>query len=232
MTKAYSYLRTSSDDGKEKAGLPVQREACAAFAARAGFEIVTEFPDDGITGKIPMAARPQGRLLIAALLGDGVKHVLCYDGKRIGRTQPAFWSFIGLCRDGGIAVLSADGTDLCESVMGGVNGLLAEMDHKATVSRLAAGKRIAKAKGLHTDGRYAYGDHPNREHDGERAIAVRIRQMSADGLSSYAIAKTLNAEGISTRYGCEFKTQTIQNILRREATNETAKVPNEQTEHS
>src|SRR3989442_369908 len=115
--KSYSYLRTSGDDGRDKAGLPVQRAECKAFAARAGYEIVTEFVDDGITGKIPMHARPQGRLLIAALLGDGVKTVLCYDAKRIGRTQPAFWSFIGMCRDSRITVLDAAGTDLNGSVM-------------------------------------------------------------------------------------------------------------------
>ena len=39
--------------------------------------------------------------------------------------------------------------------------------------------------------------------------------MHTDGVSSYAIAKTLNTEGTRTRYGCHFKTQTIQNILER-----------------
>jgi len=33
---------------------------------------------------------------------------------------------------------------------------------------------------------------------------------------AYAIAKALNGEGTRTRYGCEFKTQTVQNILDRE----------------
>src|SRR5215831_2939371 len=123
MTKAYLYLRTSADDGKDKAGLAVQREACTAYAARAGYDIVGEFADDGVTGKLPMHSRPQGKLLIAALLADGVKHVLCYDAKRIGRTQPAFWSFIGMCRDNGVKVIDKDGVDLGNSVLGGVNGM-------------------------------------------------------------------------------------------------------------
>lgn len=214
MTRCYLYLRTSGDDGRDKAGLPVQRESCAAFAARAEFETVAEFADDGVTGKLPMHARPQGKLLIAALLADGVKNVICYDAKRIGRTQPAFWSFIGLCRDNGITVLDASGTDLGGSVMGGVNGMLAEMDRDATVARLAAGKRQWRGK-RRVEGRWPYGEHPSREYDGERAVVARIRQMHADGVSSYAIAKTLKAEGTRTRYGCEFKTQTVQNILAR-----------------
>jgi len=166
-----------------------------------------------VTGKLPMHARPQGKLLIAALLADGVKTVLCYDAKRIGRTQPAFWSFIGMCRDNGITVLDASGTDLSGSVMGGVNGMLAEMDRDATVSRLAAGKRQWRGQ-KRVDGRWPYGEHPSHEYDAERAVVARIRQMNADGMTGYEIAKTLNAEGIRTRYACEFSRQSIYNILK------------------
>lgn len=215
MTRCYLYLRTSGDDGKEKAGLPVQREGCTTFAAQREFEIVHEFADDGVTGKLPMHARPQGRLLIAALLGNGVKTVLCYDAKRIGRTQPAFWSFIGMCRDNGITVLDASGTDLGGSVMGGVNGMLAEMDRDATVARLAAGKKMWRGT-RRVEGRWPYGQHPKHEYDAEREIVARIKQKHADGVSSpYLIASHLRAEGIRTRYGKEFSGQAVTNILRR-----------------
>src|SRR6266849_546102 len=214
MQNAFSYLRTSGDDGRDKAGLPIQRDACVAFAARADFEIAAEFPDDGVTGKIHMHARPQGKLLIAALLGNGVKTVICYDAKRIGRTQPAFWSFIGMCRDNGITVLDASGTDLGGSVMGGVNGMLAEMDRDATVARLAAGK--AKWRGTRrVEGRWPYGESPYVEHNPEREIVERIQQSHAGGLSAYRIATQLRAEGILTRYGKEFSGQAVTNILRR-----------------
>jgi site-specific DNA recombinase len=214
VTKCYVYLRTSGDDGKEKAGLPVQRDACATFAAQREFEIVQEFADDGVTGKLPMHARPQGKLLIAALLADGVKTVLCYDAKRIGRTQPAFWSFAGMCRDNGIALLAADGTNLLDSVQGGIHGLMAEMDRDATVARLAAGKRMWRGQ-RRVEGRWPYGQHPSHDHDAERAIVARVKQAHADGMSMYGIAKQLTTEGIRTRYGKEFNARTISNILER-----------------
>ena len=214
MTKAYLYLRTSADDGRDKAGLVVQRDACTAYAERAGYEIAGEFADDGVTGKLPMHARPQGRLLIAALLADGVKTVLCYDAKRIGRTQPAFWSFAGQCRDLGIAIVDHKGDDLRESIKGGFEGLMAEMDYKATVERLAGGKRAHRGT-KRVDGRWPYGEHPHHVYDSERAVVARIHGMHAEGISAYGIAKMLNAEGTRTRYGCMFKTQTIQNILQR-----------------
>jgi site-specific DNA recombinase len=211
--KAYLYLRTSGDDGKDKAGLPVQRADCKAFAGRAGYEIVNEFADDGVTGKLPMHARPQGKMLISALLADGVKTVLAYDAKRIGRTQPAFWSFIGMCRDNGITVLDAAGTDLTGSVMGGVNGMLAEMDRDATIARLAAGKAFWRGK-KRLEGQYHYGEHPLREYDNERAVVARVQALHLS-MSSYAIAKMLNAEGIRTRHGKLFDTTRVQRILKR-----------------
>lgn len=210
----YMYTRTSSDDGRDKAGLGVQRDACQSYAQRAGMTVVQEFADDGVTGTKPMHARPQGKLLIAALLADGVRTVLTYDARRIGRTQPAFWSFIGLCRDNGITVTDCQGTDLGGSVMGGVNGMLAEMDRDATVARLAAGKK--QWKGIkRTDGRWPYGEHPRMEYVGERAIVERMKQMRAEGLSLYRIAKVLTVEGVRTRYGAEFRVQQVQTILRR-----------------
>jgi Recombinase len=44
---------------------------------------------------------------------------------------------------------------------------------------------------------------------------ARIRALHVSGVSSYAIARTLNAEDTRTRYGKEFTTTTVQNILRR-----------------
>ncbi len=213
--KAYTYLRTSGDDGKEKAGLPVQHNACLALALQKGFTIEREFADDGVSGKIPMHARPQGKLLIAALLGNGVKTVICYDAKRIGRTQPAFWSFAGMCRDNHIALIAADGTDLLGSVMGGVNAMLAEIDRDTLIKRLAEGKKHWRALGKRVEGQYPYGESPLSIHNGERTVIERICKMREQGLGLRRIAKSLNAEGIRTRNGKEFGTNTVKNILQR-----------------
>jgi hypothetical protein len=46
-------------------------------------------------------------------------------------------------------------------------------------------------------------------------LPVQREACTAYAVSAYSIAKTLNAEGIRTRYGCEFKQQTVLNILTR-----------------
>ena len=65
-------------------------------------------------------------------------------------------------------------------------------------------------------------DDGNRRDDATARVPLvrccpRIREQKAAGVSSYAIAKRLNAEGTRTRYGCEFTTKTVQNILSRPA---------------
>lgn len=213
MTPAFTYLRTSSDDGKNKCGLPVQREACAALAALKSYTIEREFVDDGVTGKLQMHARPQGKLLIAALLANGTKTVICYDAKRIGRDQPVFWGFAGMCRDNSIALVDANGTDLLDTVQGGMHAIISEMDRNTLVARLKAGKEIARTQGKRVEGQYPYGQSPLAIHDGEKAVIARILKMHADGLGTRRIAKMLNKSGVRTRQGKEFAPQTVHNIL-------------------
>jgi DNA invertase Pin-like site-specific DNA recombinase len=98
--------------------------------------------------------------------------------------------------------------------MGGVNGMLAEMDWDATVARLAAGKRQHRGK-RRVDGRWPYGEHPSHEYDKERLVVERIHKLHAEGVTSYKITKTLNAEGVLTRYDCKWRVQTVANILDR-----------------
>jgi hypothetical protein len=59
-----------------------------------------------------------------------------------------------------------------------------------------------------------YGEHPLREYDADRAVEARIEALHFS-MSSYAIAKMLNSEGIRTRHGKLFDTTRIQRILKR-----------------
>lgn len=57
-----------------------------------------------------------------------------------------------MMRDNGIAVFDKDRVNLCESVQGGINDLMAEMDRDATVARLAAGKAHWRSQGKRVEG--------------------------------------------------------------------------------
>ena len=211
--KAYSYLRTSGDD-RDKAGIPLQKEGVDAFAAQRSFKILREFVDDGISGTIPMDERPAGAELVKAVAANGVSAVLVWNGERVGREQPIFWQFIGLCRAKHIEVFDHEGHKLTDPMEGAIYGMTAEMDHRKIVERLAAGKK--HWRGIkRVEGRWPYGEHPERKYDAERVIVERICKTHAEGVNLYGIAKQLNTEGIKTRYGFKFRVNTIKNILQR-----------------
>jgi DNA invertase Pin-like site-specific DNA recombinase len=222
MTKAFAYLRTSEDDhAGDKQGIEGQRKGCATFAQgdlfpNTGYEIVQEFVDDGVSGKVSMFARPAGKLLVAALLANGVKHVLVDKASRIGRSQPVFWAFIGMCRDNGITVLDSNGVNLCESVQAALGGLMSEMEHQQIVGRLARGKEIKRAQGRKTEGQYHYGEHPRVEYAHEREVVAKILKWHSQGQSKYRIVRGLQMEGIKTRHCKEFTITHITRILERE----------------
>jgi len=192
----------------------VQRDGVGVFAARAGFEIAREFVDDGISGTIEMDRRPAGAELVRAVADNGVTAVLCWNGERIGREQPVFWQFIGLCRAKRIEVFDHEGHQLTDPIQGAIHGMTAELDHRKIIERLAAGKRQWRGQ-RRVEGRWPYGEHPMREFDHERAVVARIGQMNLEGCTAYKIAQTLNAEGIRTRYGKEWKPWTVSQILSR-----------------
>lgn len=213
MTDAYLYLRTSADD-RDKAGIPVQREACCAFAQAHGYAIVGEFIDDGISGTVLMENRPSGQQMRQALISNGVKVVVAYDGKRIGRTQPVFWEFIGTCRAKGVQVIDANGSDLTDAILGGVNGMLAEKDRQDTVARLAAGKKQWRSV-RRVDGRHPYGEHPDHAYDDERAVVAEIVRLHSQGMTPGQISRQFIRDGRTTRYGKDFHPRQVARILER-----------------
>ena len=73
-----------------------------------------------------------------------------------------------MARDNNIAVIDKDRVNLTESVQGGIQGLMSELDHQATVQRLQAGKAVWRAQGKRVEGRWPYGEHPSRQYDCER----------------------------------------------------------------
>ena len=64
---------------------------------------------------------------------------------------------------------------------GGIEGLMPELDHTATVARLQAGKKVHRDRGERLEGRSPYGSHPHVKYAGERAVVTRIRSLCVAG---------------------------------------------------
>jgi|ERR1051326_1660556 hypothetical protein len=60
-------------------------------------ELAQESVDDGYTVSILMDLCTAGAELVEAVAENRVKAVVVWNGERIGKDQPIFWQFIGLC---------------------------------------------------------------------------------------------------------------------------------------
>ena len=81
MMRTAIYARVSTEAQAERQTIESQLTACREFCAKQGYEVAGEFPDDGVSGAIPFADRPEG----AKLLDARPERVIIYCPDRLGR---------------------------------------------------------------------------------------------------------------------------------------------------
>ena len=96
MTKAFGYLRVSSDGQVDGDGFPRQRAAIEKWAAENGVVIVQWFTEEGISGAIEN--RPALERMRIALLSNGVKMVVIEKLDRIARDVLSKRPLSKICR--------------------------------------------------------------------------------------------------------------------------------------
>ena len=80
------YARVSSESQRERETIRTQLEALAKrLADDPTVGDITRYIDDGVTGTIPMAERPQGRLLLPAAKAGKFEELWIYSVRRLGR---------------------------------------------------------------------------------------------------------------------------------------------------
>jgi hypothetical protein len=113
LIKAVAYFRTSSmtNVGDAKDTLKRQREAVAAFAKAAGYDVIAEYSDDGVKGADQVDQRPGFAAMLQHIAGNGVRTVIVETANRFARdliVQETGWRFLqGL----GVTLIAADSPD-------------------------------------------------------------------------------------------------------------------------
>jgi site-specific DNA recombinase len=96
------YLRMSTD--KQDTSIPEQRAALERYAEKAGYSIVREYLDEGISGDA--TSKPKGfRKMLAEAPGGDFDRIPCFDQDRFGRfdmIEAGHW--ITPLRDAGAAL--------------------------------------------------------------------------------------------------------------------------------
>jgi DNA invertase Pin-like site-specific DNA recombinase len=230
------YCRVSTNGQAIKGdSIQLQEEACRAWAAEHGHEVVSVFTDNGLSGRLGEQDRPG---LAAALLS--IRHgtsdgLLVYSLDRLARAlhvQEAalqqVWAAEGRVFEAVHGEVQRDDPDdpvrsFTRQILGAVAELEAGMirsrlrrgrARKASRGEYVGGPRLHRKYGyslIRVDGRYVY--EPVAE---EQDIIARVVAERAAGRTFRAIAGDLNAEGIAPPSGREWYPATIRLITERE----------------
>jgi DNA invertase Pin-like site-specific DNA recombinase len=221
--KAVSYLRVSGKGQVDGNGFPRQRETIAHYAKAAGFELVDEYRDEGVSGAKDLDDREGLSDLLARIRSNGVRVVLVERADRLARDLIVGELILNQFRDLGVKVIAADsGTELTagdddptRTLIRQVLGAVAQFEKAVIVSKLKAARMRKRRADGKCEGRKAFG-----EKEGEAEVLAYIRKVSRkprgrERLSYAGIAERLNAEGIPSRTGRPWAPATVYGILKR-----------------
>jgi site-specific DNA recombinase len=209
------YARYSSDNQRE-ASIEDQIEVCRRYAERQGYAIVEIYPDYALSGasrfrpafrqmQVDAEARRFDVIIVEAL--DRLSRKLADVADLHDRL-----TFLGIRLH---AVDTGEITDLHAAVLGMMAQAylkdLAEKTKRGQLGRALKGKIPGgKAYGYDVLPRGADGSGQRNINAAEAAVAVRIFELFAAGMSPRAIAKQLNAEGVRGPGGREWRDTTIR----------------------
>jgi DNA invertase Pin-like site-specific DNA recombinase len=218
-TKAVAYLRTSSatNVGGTKDSDKRQREAIAGFAKQAGYEVVDEFYDPGVSGADPIETRPGFSALLDRIEGNGVRVVIVEDASRFARDLVTQELGILALIERGVTVLTATGDNLTttddpfKKAMRQIAGAFAELEKARLVHKLKVARDRKKATGVKVEGRKSF-----RELDPSMVtLAKKLHRYPVNGKrrSLRYIAGELAQAGYLDSKGKAFSAQSVKNMI-------------------
>lgn len=221
--KAVSYLRVSGKGQVDGDGFPRQQETIARHAKAAGFEVVGEYRDEGVSGTKELDDREGLSDLLARIRSNGVRVVLVERADRLARDLIVGELILNQFRDLGVRVIAADsGTELTagdedptRTLIRQVLGAVAQFEKAVIVSKLKAARVRKKRAEGRCEGRKPFGTRPGEAAVVELIHKLRRKPRGGERLSFAAIADRLNRDGVSTRTGKPWAAETVRGIAAR-----------------
>jgi len=226
------YARVSSDRQDVDLSVAAQLRALRDYADRNSYLVVREFVDEAESGRI--ADRPQFRRMLdeASKPESPFNEILVWKFSRFTRKREHAVAFKSMLRRKGIRVVSitehADDTPtgkLMEAIIESVDEFYSEN----LAEEVRRGMREAASRGFWMTTNAPYGYRRVYVQDGAKkrprlelnpphdALVRRIFDLTLQGRTSLDILRTLNAEGIPSPNGKQWRKTTVHKILANEA---------------
>jgi DNA invertase Pin-like site-specific DNA recombinase len=219
-TKAVAYIRTSSaaNVGAEKDSDKRQRQAIAAFAKRAGLELVGEFTDAAVSGADHIETRPGFTAMLAYIASNGARTIIVETASRFARDLMVQEVGFAKLQALGIKLVAADSpqsflddtptSKLIRQILGAVS----EFDKAMVVAKLkGARERKRVLTGKKVEGRKSHAElHPELV-----AMVRQLRRRRPKGgqRSLRDISAELATRGIMNERGKPFSAASIASML-------------------
>ncbi|WP_311837250.1 recombinase family protein [Brevibacillus aydinogluensis] len=212
------YARVSSDDQAERGTIENQLEFARKYADLHQLEIVKWYKDDGVTGTIPLDARPAGRELLEDAKNGQIDLLLIYRLDRLGRSARIILNAVHELEGYGVKIRSMtepfDTGDPSGRFLLTILAGVADLERETILERMWYGANRAARTGKWLGGIVPYGYRVNREgfleinedplphSDMSEAGVVRLifHMIANQGHSCIKVADYLNALGVPTSY--------------------------------
>ena len=221
---AYLYARYSTDN-QNPDSIDVQVSKCAHWCDDRGIPVLGVFPDEAVSGM--KDSRPEYDKMMRKLEIGGADTVVIYDQSRMFRKMTAWFAFRDQLSNMGVTVYSVTqpliGKDLrdptnflTEGSMALFNQIWALQSRQKTMEKL----RYMARNGQHTGGKPALGYMVENGKlvicEPEAAVVRRIFNEYASGMSYRDIIAGLNRDGIKTKRGSSFGSNSLHDLMKNE----------------
>ena len=223
--KAFSYLRVSGKGQVEGDGFPRQRDAIHKRARVAGFEIVREFIDAGVSGTKDLDERPGLSELFAAIVAEGVRVVIVERADRLARDVMVGEILLSQFRAEGVQVVESEsGIDLTAddpdnataTLVRQILAVVSQFEKTSIVAKLRKARERKRAETGACEGVKPFGTFPGEAEIIEEMRRLRRKPIGKAKRASFArIAAALNARGLPSRSGKPWAAETVRKILAR-----------------
>jgi DNA invertase Pin-like site-specific DNA recombinase len=231
MKQVVAYARVSTDD--QSLSVAGQFAAIKIASEANGWEIVAEFTDQGVSGSIDPLERPQCRLALAMAKGLGCP-IIVHRLDRLGRDHAHFitlqkkFKFIeaedvhgsGLVRNIKSLLAEEELIKIRQRTKDGLAELKKDAlldtkegaEARQKIANRDAGRRAAWAVGNGA----AVAAKAINANNRAKSLEAELKACLYDGQPTFAaIAKCLNAKGITTERGSAFQPMTVKRLMER-----------------
>ncbi len=233
--RAVDYLRVSTEEQAKGYGIAYSGKKTARHISRKGWEHVTTYADEGVSGSLEAADRGDLKRLMedAHRTPRPFDMVVVNEGRAIGRTGRAFWRWVWALEDLGVFVAVVE-DDYDNSTPEGRKKMRAAADYAETEfevirKRTQGGLQEKAEEGGWPGGTPPYGyrialqgqkgkSHLVKDDHEVEILHLAWGMLVEEGLNNVDAAARLNAQGLYTRSGVPWSHSNLRAKLLSEST--------------